>query len=139
MEAPDPVPCAVCGQTPPRPLWVVVDGAAYPTDDATCAGLLRAYPLAILGPRVELRYRPGCPRCEDRRSLWLEVAARRPLRLRFSPTDRSPCPRLVVEGVEDPLRLVVEGVEDPLTLEMEGVESLLSWLAIQYPGLTGCC
>ncbi len=128
MEAPNPVPCAVCGQTIPRPLWVAVDGATYPTDDATCARLLQAYPLAILGPRVELRYRPGCPRCEDRRALWLEVAARRPLRLWLCPTTTPPCPRLVVEGEED-----------PLTLEVAEVETLLDWLAIQYPGLAGCC
>ncbi|MFZ5991118.1 MAG: hypothetical protein ACOYW9_05000 [Deinococcota bacterium] len=124
-----PLRCALCAtKIQGEPHWVQVDGERYPAEDATCARLLRENPMAALGPRVELFYRPGCPHCEAKVALWQEAKRRRPLRLRLKPEQEDPCPRLFIEGQED-----------PLTLEIGELGELLLWLELQYPGFAVCC
>lgn len=122
--------CALCGakiQGPP--FWVTIEGVRYPVEDTTCARLLEENPVAALGPRAELLYRPGCPHCQAKVALWREVQRRRPLRLSLRPVSAdAPCPRLLLEGQED-----------RITLEIGDLDELLLWLWILYPGFTGCC
>lgn len=126
---PTVVRCAVCGgEMPGNPLWVEVEGERYPVEDEDCARLLQENPVAALGPQVKLRYRPGCRRCEAKVTLWQEAARRRPLRLSLKPGYTEPCPRLFVEGKED-----------PITLDIDEIEELLLWLWLQHPGFGGCC
>ncbi|MCL6527229.1 MAG: hypothetical protein K6T57_10145 [Thermaceae bacterium] len=123
--------CALCAaEIQGEPLWVVIEGKRYPAEDASCARLLSENPVAALGPRAELFYRPNCPRCQAKVALWQEAQQRRSLRLDLKPThiDAGPCPRLLLEGQED-----------PITLEIEELEELLLWLWIQHPGFVGCC
>ncbi|GAB5601713.1 hypothetical protein FJNA_02370 [Thermus sp. FJN-A] len=121
--------CAVCQRRiPGLPLWVEVEGVRYPVEDEACARFLKEAPVAALGPRAELLYRPDCPACMVKVALWREAARHRPLRLRLRPVAGPPCPRLFLEGEED-----------PVTLEIKNLEELLLWLWVQYPGFYGCC
>jgi hypothetical protein len=124
-----PLRCALCAtEIQGEPLWVQVGGERYPAEDATCARLISENPMAALGPRVELFYRPSCPRCETKVALWQEAKRRRPLRLCLKPKEGDPCPRLFIEGQEDPISLGIGELEE-----------LLLWLELQYPGFAGCC
>lgn len=126
---PTPLRCALCGaKIQGKPHWVQVGGERYPAEDATCARLLSENPVAALGPRAELFYRPDCPRCQGKVALWQEAKRRRPLRLCLKPEEGDPCPRLFIEGQED-----------PITLEIGEIGELLLWLELQYPGFAGCC
>ena len=122
--------CALCGAKTQGPsLWVTIESEPYPVEDATCARLLEENPVAAVGPRAELSYRPGCPRCLAKVALWREVQQRRPLRLNLRPTSTdAPCPRLFLQGQED-----------HITLAIDDLEELLLWLWIRYPGFAGCC
>lgn len=122
--------CALCAaRIQGQPLWVTIEDERYPVDDATCAELLGENPVAALGPRVELFYRPGCPNCQAKVALWQEAQERRPLRLNLRPESAgTPCPRLFLGGQED-----------NITLAIDDLEELLLWLWIRYPGFAGCC